>query len=91
MNEINEKLREGCENALNAFAKLDDNQFSDICSRLEYVIGSYNNDKNPVGLHEYAAIASTNMKAYKKKNPRKINKKVIDGLDRAIKNFENLS
>lgn len=91
MNEINNRLRDRCQDAHDVFVKLNDEHFEDIRSRLEYVIGSYDFDKNPVGLHEMGMMASKEMKTYKKANPRKINKKVIERLDSAIRNYENLN
>lgn len=87
--EVNENLKKACQDALQAFKKIDDRKYDDIQSKLEYVIGSYEHDKNPMGLHEIGTIALKKLKDYKTKNPRKLNKKYIDGLEKCIKKFES--
>lgn len=80
-----EKLRNACEAASQAITKLNDEAFAELKSRLDYCIGSYDHDKNPEGLVEYGKIAAKKFKAYKAKNPRKLNKKVIDDLEKFTK------
>ena len=85
MNEINENLKKNCQSALIAFRKLNKEELAEIQSKLEFVIGSYEYDKNPVGLNEYGIKALNKLKAIKIKQPRKINKKIIEGLEKSLK------
>lgn len=64
--------------------KLNNAKYSDIQSKLEWCIGSYSYDKNPSGLHEYGLKSLDLLKKVKSKEPRKINKKVIENLEKAI-------
>ena len=89
--EINEKLRKGCEDALTAFHKLKLDEYAEIQSKLEFVIGSYNHDKNPVGLHEYAVRSLRVLKDVKEKNPRKVTKKVIEDLEKSITKYDDMN
>ena len=81
-----EKFRNACEAATQVFAKINKEEYTDLQSRLEYCIGSYDYDKNPVGLVECGEIAIKELKAFKAQNPRKVNKKIITNLE---KYFEN--
>jgi len=79
-----EKLRNACETTTVVFSKLSTEQFVDLQSKLEYCIGSYDYDKNPSGLIEYGEVALRELKAYKEKNPRKVNMKVINELEKNL-------
>jgi hypothetical protein len=87
MNQANENLRKSCEEAVVAFQKLNNQAYSDIQSKLEWCIGSYDFDKNPYGLQEYGSQSLETLKKVKAKEPRKVNKKVIEGLEKALKNL----
>jgi len=87
MNQVNEKLKQSCQEAIVAFQKLNDENFADIQSKLEWCIGSYEFDKNPAGLHEYGSKSLEVLKSVKEKQPRKVTKKVIDGLEKALTGF----
>ena len=87
MNQVNEKLKQSCEEAIVAFQKLNDEKFTDIQSKLEWCIGSYAFDKNPAGLHEYGSKSLDTLKTVKAEQPRKVTKKVIDNLEKALSNF----
>jgi hypothetical protein len=87
MNQVNEKLKKSCEDAIVAFQKLNDKKYSEIQSKLEWCIGSYGFDRNPSGLHEYGMKSLDVLKKLKAKQPRKVNKKVIDGLEKALVSF----
>lgn len=87
MNQVNEKLRKSCEDAIVVFQKLNKNETNELQAKLEWCIGSYSYDNNPVGLHEYGIQTLGVLKKIKSKEPRKVNKKVIDGLEKAIKGF----
>ena len=84
MNQINEKLRKSCEEAVVTFKKLNNKEYNSIQSNLEWCIGSFFYDKNPVGLQHYGIQSLTILKNIKAKAPRKINKKVIKNLEKAI-------
>lgn len=81
-----EKFRNACEEAVGVFTKLNNKKQTEIKSKLEYCIGSYDHDKNPVGLYEYGEVALNELKSFKKQNPRKVNKKVIDNLEKFLAN-----
>lgn len=83
----NQKLEKACKDALAQFEKLGDEQFYDIRSKLEFVLGSYGFDGNPVGLHEYAKKSSNILKKYKQKHPRKVSQKLLDSIDLAVDGY----
>ena len=85
MNTKNEKLKNACKAALQTFQKLGNSEHDEIKSKLEFVIGSYEFDKNPVGLVEYGNKALTILNDIKKKNPKKITQKVITDLETSLK------
>jgi hypothetical protein len=87
MNQVNEKLKKSCTEAMSAFQKLNDKRYTDIQSKLQWCIGSYDFDKNPAGLKEYGNKSLDMLKKIKTKEPRKVNKKVIDGLEKALQQF----
>jgi hypothetical protein len=82
--EMNDKLRNNCEDALTALQKYNDVDTTELQAKLEWCLGSYDHDRNPSGLQEYGAVALQTLKDIKKANPRKINKKVIEGLEKSI-------
>jgi hypothetical protein len=84
MENKSEKLRDACKLALETFKKIKNPVFNEISSKLEFVIGSYNYDKNPVGLIEFGKIALGMLKEVKKKNPKKIGKDVITKLEESL-------
>ena len=85
-NAINEKLRTECATALQTLEKI--NEYRDLQSNLSWCLGSYDHDLNPVGLHQFGQAALDSLKEYKEKNPRKVAKKVIDGLEASLRNYE---
>lgn len=87
MNQVNEKLKKSCEDAVGAFQKLGNKKYNEIQSNLEWCIGSYSYDSNPAGLHEYGVQSLDVLKKVKTKEPRKVTKKVIDNLEKAIQGF----
>ena len=87
MNQVNEKLKQSCQEAVAAFHKLNDEKYTEIQSKLEWCVGSYDYDKNPSGLHEYGTKSLEILKALKTKQPKKVTKKVIDDLEKAIQSF----
>ncbi|MFO7656243.1 MAG: hypothetical protein R6W78_04185 [Bacteroidales bacterium] len=84
MNAKNESLKTACKAALETFKKVGNSEHDEIKSKLEFVIGSYEFDKNPVGLVEFGQKALVLLSDAKKKNPKKIAKKVIADLETAL-------
>lgn len=82
----NQKIQKACAAALEKFQKIGQEKYADVQSKLEYVLGSYGFDGNPVGLYEIGTQALKDLKKYKKQNPRLVSKKLIDDLEKAIKN-----
>ena len=79
-----EKFRNACAEAVQVFDKLNIEKQSDIKSKLQYCIGSYDYDKNPEGLYEHGRIALDELISFKTKNPRKVNKKIIENLEKNL-------
>ena len=84
----NEKLKKSCTDAVSVFEKLNLEQFQDTLGRLKWCIGSYEFDKNPVGLNELGQVALKDLKAFKKENTRKVTKKVIEGLEKSLLTYQ---
>jgi hypothetical protein len=87
-NAINDKLRNECQAALETLEKLNFQETAELQAKLAWCIGSYDYDQNPSGLSEFGGMALKALSKIKEKNPKKVTKKVIDGLDSAIRNFE---
>lgn len=87
--EINENLRNECQVTLDTLKKLNQPETTQLQSNLEWCIGSYDHDKNPAGLYEYGVVALETMKTIKAASPRKISKKVIEGLEAGLNNFRS--
>ncbi|MCK5105611.1 MAG: hypothetical protein KAR17_22455 [Cyclobacteriaceae bacterium] len=81
----NQKIEKACEAALEKFKKIGLDKYADIQSKLEYVLGSYRFDGNAVGLYEIGEKALKDLKKYKKAKPRLVSKKLIEDLEKAIK------
>lgn len=86
--QVNESLKESCVEAVAAINKLKNAEFDGIKGKIEWCVGSYENDKNPSGLLESAKEVLALFVEYKKENPRKVSKKVIDGIEKSINSFE---
>lgn len=56
-----------------------------LVSELEWCLGSYAHDQNPDGLYMKTQEALDVFTEYKKSNPRKISKKLVDDLSKALK------
>ncbi len=84
----NEKLKKSCADAVSALEKLNLEQFKGTLGRLKWCIGSYEFDKNPIGLNELGQVALKDLKEFKKENPRKVTKKVLKELEKSLLNFE---
>jgi len=88
MNQVHENLKKSCQEALQTFQKLNKEEYRDIQSKLEWCIGSYENDKNPSGLFEVGIKSLDILKGVKAKQPKLVTKKVIDSLEKSILNFK---
>lgn len=77
-----EKVRNACQKAFLCLKKINDPADSLIQSKLEYVVGSYDNDKNPIGLYEIGKLALPILKKIKVKSPRKVTKELITELEK---------
>jgi hypothetical protein len=87
MNQVHENLKKSCQEAVQTFKKLNKEEYRDIQSKLEWCIGSYENDKNPSGLFEVGIKSLDVLKGIKAKQPKLVTKKVIDTLEKSILNF----
>ena len=79
-----DQVRNACQAAVEAFRKLNDPEYTGIISRLDFCIGSYDFDQNPIGLFEHAKIAHQMLTEAKKASPRKISKKLLDDLEKSF-------
>jgi hypothetical protein len=79
-----DRLRDACLLAVQAFQKLNQPEFDEIISKLQFCIGSYNFDKNPSGLAEYGYNALEMLKEIRKNFPRKVSKKVLTTLEDSL-------
>lgn len=84
MENKSEKLKQACQLAKETFESLKNPEFKEIISKLEFVIGSYEFDKNPIGLVEFGKISLDMLKEIKKKSPRKFSKEVITKLEESL-------
>lgn len=57
----------------------------EIQAQLDWVLGSFRNDQNPVGLYEIGEKALKALTKYKKSKPKAVTKKLIDDLEKALK------
>ena len=87
---INDKLRNECQSALETLQKLNLPKTAELQAKLEWCIGSYDYDLNPSGLAEFGSQALKELKKIKDKDPKKVTKKLIDGLEGAIAKFESI-
>lgn len=60
-----------------------------LVSEIEWCLGSYAHDGNAQGLYEKGAEAHKALTNYKDSNPRKVSKKLLDDLARAVKSQNN--
>jgi hypothetical protein len=85
MEKHNNHLRNACHEAAQLFKKLGDSKNNDIQAKLDFVVGSYDFDKNPVGLYEMGEKALKILKEIKVKNPRKVSKTLVTNLEESLK------
>ncbi len=77
-----EKIEKACVDAKDKLVQL--NIEEQLVSELEWCLGSYANDKNPEGLIAKGKEALEALKEFKKSNSRKVAKKLIDDLSKAL-------
>ncbi len=75
-------IEKACAEAKEKLEKLGVEQ--KIQEELAWVLGSYNYDRNPVGLYEIGSKALEALKTVKTEKPKKVSKKLIDTLEKAI-------
>lgn len=80
MNPKNEELRDVCQEALVCLNKPGNAAYDNVKSKLEYVIGSYNYDKNPIGLYEIGNLALSALEEISSEKPRKVKKALLKKL-----------
>ncbi len=79
-----EKLRDACIEALDCLNKPGNEAYNELKSKLEYVIGSYNYDKNPVGLFEIGSLALDALEKISTEKPRKVKKTLLKNLKQGL-------
>ncbi len=80
----NQKIEKACQEALKKFQQIGSDDYNEVQSKLEFVIGSFGFDQNPVGLYEIGAMALVKLKDIKKDKPKAVSKKLIDDLEKAL-------
>lgn len=75
-----DNLEKTVESALGKLTKLKVND--QVVSELEWCLGSYRADQNPVGLIEKSRRALELLKEQKEKNSRAVSKKLIQDLEK---------
>jgi hypothetical protein len=56
-----------------------------LVSEIEWCLGSFASDQNPAGLYEKGEAALKALESFKKENPKKVTKKLLDDLQKALK------
>lgn len=79
-----ENLLKKCQEAATKFDKMEDPRYQDIKEKLEWCIGSYSHDKNPVGLVEYGQKAVDVLKEVRADKPKQVPQKLVDDLEKAL-------
>ena len=79
------KIEVVCVEIKERFSKLGAEKYEDIISKLEYVLGSYHHDNNPVGLYEMAEKSLPLLLQAKKVKPRSVPQKLIKSIESALK------
>lgn len=77
-----EKLVNAAEQAHEKLTKL--NLDEKLASEIEWCLGSFKNDQNPDGLVDKVKASIDVLEEYKAENPRKVSKKLLDDLNKAI-------
>jgi hypothetical protein len=91
MIKTHDKIEKACIEAKQKFDDLGMIEYSDIRSKLEFVIGSYRFDRNPIGLYKIGTEALTILKKHHEANPKQIPKKLINDLEKALAQQHSLN
>lgn len=78
-----EKIKKALEAAKDKLSALGIEE--QLVSEIEWCLGSYAHDGNPEGLFTKGAEAAKALSAFKKKNDKKVSKKLITDLEKASK------
>lgn len=78
-----EKMEQALVNAKDKMAQLEIEE--QLVSEIEWCLGSYAHDQNPDGLFEKGQQALKALEKFKKDHPRKVSKKLVDDLSKALK------
>jgi hypothetical protein len=81
---MTEKIEQACYEAKEKLIALGIEE--QLVSELEWCLGSFASDKNPVGLYVKGTDALKALSTYREKFPRKVAKKIIDDLEKTLKN-----
>lgn len=82
MNSSPAKAKKACTDAKTKLEKLGIEER--IQAELDWVLGSYNYDKNPMGLFEIGNKALQVLKEYKTQKPRLVSKKFLTDLEKVF-------
>ncbi|GAB4346085.1 MAG: hypothetical protein OHK0038_26290 [Flammeovirgaceae bacterium] len=83
-NLTHDKIEKALRDAHKTFFELGKDEYKGIIGKLEFLIASYNYDKNPVGLYEVAPEVRDLLVKIKEENSRAVNKKIITALEKAM-------
>ncbi|PWJ44146.1 hypothetical protein [Sediminitomix flava] len=89
--ESNQLIEQACVEALEKFKKTKKNDYTPIIEKIEFLLGSYRYDRNPVGLYEVAEESLSEFKKMRQKNARSVAKKLVENLNKAISTREALN
>jgi len=81
------QLEKVCKEAVAKLQKIENGKYQEVREKLEWCIGSYNYDKNPSGIVEFGRKAADALKEAREENPRKVSKKLVADLDKALAHF----
>lgn len=77
-----EKMEQTLKEAKDKLAQLGIEE--QLVSEIEWCLGSYAHDGNPEGLYGKGAETVKALEKFKKTNPRKVSKKLLDDLEKAV-------
>jgi len=91
MSKTHDKIEKACIDAKLKFEEIGDLKYSDIRSKLEFVLGSYAFDRNPVGLYEIGTQALFLLQKHHETNAKQVPKKLITDLEKALASQHSLN
>lgn len=80
---MSEKIEQACYEAKEKLIALGIEE--QLISEIEWCLGSFASDRNPEGLYQKGNEALKALTVYREKFPRKVAKKIIDDLEKALK------